>query len=103
MHSDVCYDHEKLEFHVSCMFMCTDVSGDARGQECRAPPTTTGPHVVEHPTGDTRYGKHVYILHEYPAHITSPPYTVQTPCQLSANLLIGVDLGFSQGDLIYDF
>ena len=65
MHSDVCYDHEKLEFHVCCMFMCIGVSGDARRQECVAPPTTTGPHVVEHPTGDMRYGKHVYVLQEH--------------------------------------
>ena len=51
-----------LKFYVYCMLMCTGVSGDARGQECIAPPTTTGPHFVEHPTGDTRYGKHVYVL-----------------------------------------
>ena len=47
------------------MFMCTGVSGDARGQECIAPPTTTGPHVVEQPTKDMRYGKHVCVLPEH--------------------------------------
>ena len=54
-----------LKFYVYCMLMCTGVSGDARGQECIAPPTTTGPLFVEHPTGDTRYDKHVYVLQEH--------------------------------------
>ena len=44
-----------------------------------------------------RYYKN--ITSEQPAHIASPPNTVQTPCQPSANLLTSVDLGFSQGIL----
>ena len=54
---------KRWNFYVCCTFMCTGVSGEARGQEC--PPTTDDPHFVEHPTRDMRHGKHIYILPEH--------------------------------------
>ena len=47
------------------MFMCTGMSGDAKQQECIAPPTTDDPHFMQYPTRDMRYGKHFYVQQEH--------------------------------------